>query len=76
MNAEELKHKVKKILEEMGCTDLLFPDPKENLIVAIFNCKNLTSFKGTIEGWTYSGIHLDPTGKRQYKIDFVKNSVK
>lgn len=72
--AEEVKKIVANKLKEMGCTDITFPDSKENLIVATFNCKNLTSFKGIIEGWTYSGIHLDPTGKRQYKIDFIKKT--
>lgn len=56
----------------MGCSDIDFPDPKEDLIIATFNCKQLTSFQAQIDGWEYSGIHLDPSGKHQYKIDFRK----
>ena len=59
-----------KIIEQnltaMGCTDLLFPDPKKDLIVVLFNCKTLTSFKADLPGWFYSGIHLDPTNERQF----------
>ena len=65
---------VSEQLTEMGGTDITFPDSKDNLIVATFNCKNLTSFKAIIEGWTYSGIHLDPTSNRQYKIDFIRKT--
>jgi len=48
------------------------PDIKDDLIVAVFNCKEITSFVTEIFGWTHSGIHLDPTGGHQYKIDFRK----
>ena len=73
LTQEELKNKVENKLKEMGCEDIVFPDPKETLLVALFNCKEITSFNTELPGWTYSGIHLDPTGTRQYKIDFVKN---
>jgi len=73
MNAEDLKKEVTKILGSMGCTDIIFPDPKDDLVVATFNCKDLTSFVASLSGWFYSGIHLDPTSKRQYKIDFIKS---
>lgn len=72
MNKEELIKTVEQTLTNMGCTDIIFPDPKDDVIVATFNCKVLTSFKASLEGWTYSGIHLDPTNNRQYKIDFIK----
>ena len=72
MGTEKTKELVECSLKEMGATDILFPDTKDNLIVATFNCKEITSFVTNIPGWTYSGIHLDPTGKRQYKIDFQK----
>lgn len=71
LKVEEVKSVSEKILTEMGATDLLFPDPKKNLLVVLFNCKILTSFKATLPGWTYSGIQLDPTTERQYKIDFI-----
>lgn len=70
LDAQELKKEVEKILTDMGCSDILFPDPKDDLIVTIFNCKELTSFQADLPGWTYSGIHLDPSGVRGYKIDF------
>ena len=58
----------------MGCTDVAFPDPKEDLVIAVFNCKEITSFVTEIPGWTHSGIHLDPTHEHQYKIDFKRLS--
>jgi len=72
LTLEELKTEVEKVLVNMSCTDILFSDPKDNLLVAIFNCKELISFKADLPGWTYSGIHLDPTKTRGYKIDFQK----
>ncbi|GEM_PF-2111258 len=70
LNQEELKKEIEKILINMSCTDILFPDSKDNLVVVIFNCKELTSFKADLPGWIYSGIHLDPSKTRGYKIDF------
>lgn len=72
MQNEEIIRKVEDVLKAMGCTEIEFPDPKSDLIVAVFNCKEITSFIATIPGWTFSGIHLDPTKKHQYKIDFTK----
>lgn len=72
LTLEELKKEVEKVLANMSCTDILFPDPKDNLLVVIFNCKELISFKADLPGWIYSGIHLDPTKTRVYKIDFQK----
>ena len=73
MNKTEALVKIEEALKKMNCTDIAFPDPQENLIVAVFNCKQVTSFVEDIQGWTYSGIHLDPTKVHQYKIDFKKN---
>jgi hypothetical protein len=72
MIKEEIIKKIEEALKKMGCSDILFPDPKEDLIVATFNCKEVTSFVADVPGWTYSGIQLDPTHTRQYKIDFIK----
>ena len=72
LTQEELKTEITKALNNMGCNDILFPDPKDDLVVVIFNCKELTSFKMELPGWIYSGIHLDSTQTRQYKIDFTK----
>ena len=72
MKTDETKKVIETSLKNMGCTDITFPDLKEDLIVATFNCKEITSFVTDIIGWTYSGIHLDPIGERQYKIDFKK----
>lgn len=74
MDKNSIIAKVKEALEKMGCTEISFPDPKEDLVIATFNCKEVTSFVTEIPGWTYSGIHLDPTKERQYKIDFAKTS--
>ncbi len=74
MGTEEVKELIDESLKKMGCLDIIFPNSKEDLIVATFNCKEITSFVTGIPGWSYSGIHLDPTGKRQYKIDFKKMS--
>jgi hypothetical protein len=73
MIAAEAKKKIEETLQNMGCTDISFPDMKDDLIVAVFNCKEITSFVADITGWFYSGIHLDPTHGHQYKIDFKKN---
>lgn len=72
METEDIKRIAKEHLEKMGCTDIIFPNPKENLIVVTFNCREITSFVGDITGWTYSGIQLDPSNNRQFKIDFKK----
>lgn len=72
MNKEEVLKKIEEVLKDMNCTEISFPDPKENLIVVLFNCKELTSFKTDIPGWIYSGIHLDPTNSHQYKMDFKR----
>lgn len=74
MNTEDAKKLIEASLKNMGCVDITFPEPKENLLVALFNCKEITSFVTNVPGWTHSGIHLDPTRARQYKIDFRKIS--
>ena len=72
LDKEELKKEVEKVLTSMSCADILFPDQADDLVVVIFNCKELTSFKADLPGWTYSGIHLDSSKTRGYKIDFKK----
>lgn len=72
MKKEEVIKKIEEVLKKMGCVDIEFPDNKDDLIVTVFNCKEITSFIADIPGWTYSGIHLDPTKGHQYKIDFKK----
>jgi hypothetical protein len=73
MKMQEIKKIIEESLKKMDCSDINFIDEKDNLIVVIFNCKEITSFITDLPGWTYSGIHLDPTKERQYKIDFKKN---
>jgi len=73
MNKEIALIKIKEALEKMGCIDISFLDSKEDLIVATFDCKEVTSFVAEIPGWIYSGIHLDPSKEHQYKIDFKKS---
>ncbi len=72
MDKEKVLVKIKEALEKMGCTDILFSETGEDLIVVTFNCKEITSFVAEIPGWTYTGIHLNPTEGRQYKMDFNK----
>ena len=72
LNQEELKVEITKALQNMGCSDISFLDSKDDLIVVVFNCKELTSFKMESPGWKYSGIQLDSTQTRQYKIDFTR----
>ncbi len=72
LNQQELKTKITKALESMGCSDISFLDSIDDLIVVVFNCKELTSFKMELPDWKYSGIQLDSTHTRQYKIDFIR----
>ncbi len=72
LNQQELKVEITKALENMGCSDVSFLDSRDELIIVVFNCKELTSFKMELPGWKYSGIQLDSTQTRQYKIDFIK----
>ena len=72
LNQEELKTEITKALQNMGCSDILFSIPTDDLIMVAFDCKELTSFKIELSGWTYSGIQLDTAHARQYKIDFKR----
>ena len=72
MNRKEVLLKIEETLKKMNCTDISFPDSEDDSIVAVFNSKQVTSFVEGIPGWTYSGIHLDPTKEHQFKIDFKK----
>lgn len=75
MKYEEAINVIMEVLKQMGAVDIAFPDTKKNtLIIAVFNCKEVTSFVADVPGWAYSGIQLDPTGGHQYKIDFTKIS--
>lgn len=72
MNKEDLKSQIQGILTNMGYTSITFSNGPENIVVASFDAKELTSFKTELAGWTYSGIQLDMTGSRQYRIEFRK----
>lgn len=72
MELNEVKIIIESSLKNMGCTDINFPKLEETLIGVVFNCREITSFVTEIPGWTYSGIHLDDSKSRQYKIDFFK----
>lgn len=70
MEKEELKNIVKKVLEDLGAKDVQFKDIGLDKVVAIFNWEKIVSFKAEINGWKYTGIQLDSTKERQYKIEF------
>jgi hypothetical protein len=72
MAKEETTKEITSALEKMNCYDLLFFDINDNEVVVTFNCKDLTSFTSSLPGWSYTGIELDDTQKRQYKIRFMK----
>ena len=71
----EAKKEIESALKEKGCYDIYFPDSNgDNTLTVLFNCKELTSFKYSLSGWEYSGIQLDETKERQYKIAFYKKA--
>lgn len=72
MSNTQAKEKILQILKGMGCLDITFAEESDIRIVALFNCAQLTSFKESLPGWQYSGIQIDETGTRQYKIEFSK----
>lgn len=72
MKKEELKKKIKEVLENIGCKDIIFSDDGESTMNVLFNCEEVISFKTETPGWTYSGIQLDESKTRQYKIYFRK----
>ena len=74
MNIEETKKIIEDSLKNMGCTDIVFLDVKNDLLVVVFNCRKITSFVTKVPEWIHSGIQLDQTGAHQYKIDFKKVS--
>jgi hypothetical protein len=74
MDKEKLKAQIQDILTGMGYTEITFSNGEENLLVASFSARELTSFNTQLEGWTYSGIQLDPVGGGRYKIEFRKVS--
>ena len=71
MEKEELKQQVKKTLEELGAKDIQFLEDGDK-VIASFNWEKVVSFKVILDGWKYTGIQLDPTRERQYKIEFYK----
>ena len=74
MDKEELKEQVKKILENLGATEIQLSDVEPNKVIVTFNWENVISFKASLPGWTYTGIQLDPTNGRKYKIEFSRES--
>jgi len=72
MDKEQLQKKIKEVLEKMGCTDVIFKDIETDSFYVAFNSKEVTSFVADLNNWKYSGIQLDASGERQYKIDFKK----
>ena len=75
LTKEEAQKEIEKKLMEKGCTEVFFTDPKDDLLVVLFNCKELTSFTNIINGWSYSGIQIDSSKQRQYRINFKRDTV-
>ncbi|MBU1102815.1 hypothetical protein KJ853_04165 [Patescibacteria group bacterium] len=74
MDKEQVQKKIKEVLEKMGCTDVIFKDAESDSFFVAFNSKEVTSFIADVGNWKYSGIQLDVSRERQYKIDFKKVS--
>jgi len=72
LDKKMLTQQINDTLTKIGCTDVKFDDSKENLVLALFNCKEVISFNANLPGWQYTGIQLDPTHEREYKIEFSK----
>ncbi len=72
MTKEQLKEKVREILEKTGCMNLIFLENGEDSLSVLFDSKDVISFKGEMPGWEYSGIQVDETGKHEFKITFKK----
>jgi len=75
MNKKELKQEVKKILEDLGATEIQFSDVEPDKVIASFNWENVISFKAFLSGWTYTGIQLDLVNGKKYKIEFSRESI-
>lgn len=72
MTKEELKEKIKEAIRIMGGKDILFSDNGDSMVTVLFNSEEVVSFKAETSGWRYSGIQLDESKTRQYKISFKK----
>ena len=72
MNKEELKEKIEEVLKIMGGKDISFSDNGDSMVTVLFNSEEVISFKAETPGWTYSGIQVDESKTRQYKITFKK----
>lgn len=68
MNNEQIKNVLNDYLTQSGATEVIFEET-ENSVAALFNSREVISFKTNIPGWTHSGIQVDNTGKREYKIE-------
>jgi hypothetical protein len=73
MDNKEVIEKIEETLKKMGCADVSLVEVDENMIIATFNCDHITSFVENMSEWIYSGIQLDTTKEKQYKIIFTKS---
>ncbi|MBI4363382.1 MAG: hypothetical protein HY545_00860 [Candidatus Doudnabacteria bacterium] len=74
MSKEDIKNLINEYLTKIGCSGVLFDEPDENTIRALFDATELISFKNEVPGWTHSGIQLDTSGQRKYKIEFKRRT--
>ena len=77
--ADELRSSLEKFLSEKGCSSIFFPDRKDDLVVAIFDCKNIFEDKDVenFSGWTRSGVvvNKDSSLNHQYQLHYRKGSL-
>jgi len=74
MSKDEIKNVINQYLSQAGCTQFLFEEPDENTIIVLFNSKEIISFNSPLQNWVSTGIQLDDSKKRQYKIEFKKTA--
>jgi len=70
--SEQIKNIILERLKEMGCKDIVLEETNQELIVARFNCEELTSFNERLDGWTQLGIELNDKEGHDYRIIFIK----
>lgn len=69
---DNIRHIIEQRLREMGAYDIVLKEEGDVIVVARFNCNELTSFNRNIEGWIQLGIELNHEGPQRYRILFLR----